>query len=610
MRPTELGQQTSRELELELARVRAEAAAVRLEARAAEIELLLLELTRPGGSAATIAPTPAENGGNAASHWPLGDNSVSALLETLAPPAGGEDRRATAEALIAAIRQLLFAPQSSLPREDHAALAAAPRAAATILAEPESVAEAESMSAGKSMAGPELAAVHSHSTAPTPASPELLAFLSDRQAAGKAAGAAITSAAGQAVAAQPNDLAAKRGPRPRPQPVPAKTAAAPSDSSATPDIEVKSPDKSPSRERHSGDSRSRAAPSRESSSDNTPSRKPLVAADPQRLSTAAAAEWQLVEAPSAEPAERPLRPAAWLVSAIGHVLLLVMLGLMSLAAQPPRDQMAFSAAAAEVSEQVIDTFTIETSELSAEETPPQPAEAAIEVSPVGTLPLAEVSLDLPEVMPLATADLLSSQTSSMTSLSRAPRGDTEANVQFAGVAGGGNHFVYLVDSSQSMRNFNEARMELLRSVDALKNDQRFYVIFYDQDPDRMRLSDPGLDEPTSVLATPANKAALRRWAMTVRQQRGKSPIDVLPFAFRLRPDTIFLLSDGEFAARTEEVIREHNRRDNLFGEDGPVSIIHTIRFPGATAAEARNAEVQMQRIAHENGGQYRNVVIP
>lgn len=582
MRPTELGQRTSRELELELVRVRAEAAAVRLEARAAEIELLLLELTRPGDSATASVPTVAESGGNGASAWPpadRSDRSVSALLETLAAPAGAQDRQATAEALIAAIRQLLLAPPPALPDKLHAAVAAAPQTAGVTEAEPELVAEPGCEPEPGSIAerAPAAAPPSSVAVTPTPASPELLAFLSDSQRTDKTDGAAIASVAGDAAAAgKSSELAAERTPRSRPQPVAAKTAAAP----------------------------------RESPSDKAPRRQPRVAADPQQPVRSVPAGLPLVDAPPAEPAARPLRPAAWLVSALGHVVLLVLLGLMSLAAQPPRDQMAFSATAAEVSEQVIDTFTIETSELSAEEMPPQPAEAVLEVSPVGTLPVAEVRLDLPEVMPLATADLLSSQASSMTSLSRSPRGDTESNVQFAGVAGGGNHFVYLVDSSQSMRKFNEARMELLRSVDALKNDQRFYVIFYDQEPDRMRLSDPGLDEPTSVLATPANKAALRRWAMTIRQQRGKSPIDVLPFAFRLRPDTIFLLSDGEFAARTEEVIREHNRRDNLFGEDGPVSIIHTIRFPGATAAEARSAEVQMQRIARENGGQYRNVVIP
>src|SRR5690606_10371339 len=129
---------------------------------------------------------------------------------------------------------------------------------------------------------------------------------------------------------------------------------------------------------------------------------------------------------------------------------------------------------------------------------------------------------------------------------------------------------------------------------------RFYVVFYDEKPDYMRISAANVDEPASVLATDANKQALRRWAMTIQEAAGKSPVDVLPFAFKLRPDVIFLLSDGEFSARTEEVIREHNRRDNLFGEDGPISIIHTIRYPGYSTTEARNAEVQMKRIAEEN----------
>jgi hypothetical protein len=315
------------------------------------------------------------------------------------------------------------------------------------------------------------------------------------------------------------------------------------------------------------------------------------------------------EKPTDEAVRKRLRPAAWLTSMIAHLVALILLGLMTLSTQKPRDQLAFSASVSEASHEEVETFTIEMSEVVPEDSQPQPADTQLEISPVGTMQAADVSLDLPEAPPAIATDLFGSGASAMSSLAKAASGDTQAAVSFAGVEGGGNHFVYLVDSSNSMKNFNEARLELLRSVDSLQSHQRFYVVFYDQDPDYMRISDPNQDEPTSVLATPANKAALRRWAITIQQERGKSPIDVLRFAFALRPDVIFLLSDGEFSARTETVIRENNRQTNLFGDEGPISIIHTIRYPGYSAAEARNAEVQMKRIAEENGGQYRNVVI-
>ena len=300
-----------------------------------------------------------------------------------------------------------------------------------------------------------------------------------------------------------------------------------------------------------------------------------------------------------------------MVSTLVHAGALLALGLMTLANPLPRDQLAFSASTAEASDDPIETFTIETSEAMVEESLPEPSEAVLDINPLGDLPIAEVALDLPAAAPppLA-ASIRESFTSSTKRLSPATSSKQPNRVQFAGVDGGGNHFVYLVDSSKSMKNFDEARLELLRSVDSLQPDHRFYVVFYDQTPEPMRLTDPNRDEPRSVLATREHKLALRRWAMTIQQQRGKSPTDVLPMVFALRPDVIFLLSDGQFSARTEEVIREHNRVENLFGDSRPRSIIHTIRYPGTSKAEARQAEVQMRRIAAENGGQYRNVDIP
>ncbi|TVP99065.1 MAG: hypothetical protein EA381_10890 [Planctomycetaceae bacterium] len=319
---------------------------------------------------------------------------------------------------------------------------------------------------------------------------------------------------------------------------------------------------------------------------------------------------RFVAAADTEPATRRSRPAAWLVSLLSHVALLLALGFLSLSVPQSRDQLALSASATEASEDPVETFTIES---PAEVAIDQPEEVSApawesESSPLGEGLASDVALDLAVGPPTpatdgmpnpAATDLASSQLTA----------NSDNRVQFAGIDGGGNHFVYLVDSSNSMKNFNEARQELLRSVESLREDQRFYVIFYDQQPDYMRLTNTGRDEPTSLRATAANKLAVRRWAMTITQERGKSPVEALEFAFDLRPDVIFLLSDGEFTMRTEEVIRERNHRDNLFGDAQRLSIVHTIRYPGFSSSEAKKAESQMRRIAEENGGQYRNIEI-
>lgn len=309
--------------------------------------------------------------------------------------------------------------------------------------------------------------------------------------------------------------------------------------------------------------------------------------------------------------KKPFRPASWFVSTLAHLAVLVLLGFMTLANNPPKDQLAFTASASESSEETMETFSIESSEPS-EPTEPV-SETAYEISEMGTMAVTEVSMDLPPAPAvLSTSDLLSSSSSSLnSSMMKSLKGDSHTKMQFCGVDGGGSHFVYLVDSSGSMRDgFQSAREELLGSIDQLTPDQRFYVIFFDEEPEYMRIQDPNRDEPASVAATPENKRRLRSWAMTVEMNKGKAPYDVLPFALTLRPDVIFLLSDGEFPTRIEEILRDQNHEENLFGENGPISIVHTIRYHGVEGQVGRDAEATMVKIAKENGGQYRHVPKP
>ncbi len=191
------------------------------------------------------------------------------------------------------------------------------------------------------------------------------------------------------------------------------------------------------------------------------------------------------------------------------------------------------------------------------------------------------------------------------------KGDPGPKTQFCGVDGGGNHFVYLVDSSNSMGSgFQSARAELLASIDQLTPDQRFYVVFFDEQPDYMRLADPNQDDETSVMATPENKRRLRDWAMNIEMNRGKAPYDVLPFVLQLRPDVIFLLSDGEFSStdRSDPTGTESPREPvwrpgaNQHRAYDPI--------PWSRRCEGQRAEATMVAIASENNGRYRHVPKP
>ncbi len=339
----------------------------------------------------------------------------------------------------------------------------------------------------------------------------------------------------------------------------------------------------------------------------------------QRITPAVAPELAELAAVAAQVAsdndeEQPTRwrPASWMLSTVAHVVVIVVLASMSLAVSPPKDQLAFSGSATESDEAVIENFQIETSEPLAPSDPTE-AETAYDVSELGTLPVTEVNVDLP-AMTVPDNEMFTDLTSSsaqMTSMMKSLKSDQGPKTQFCGVDGGGKHFVYLVDSSNSMGSgFQSARAELLASIDQLKPDQRFYVVFFDEQPDYMRVSDPNTDDDASVMATPENKKRLRTWAMNVEMNKGKAPYDVLPFVLKLRPDVIFLLSDGEFPDKIGQILREQNRQENLFGDSGPISIVHTIRYHGREGEEGRRAEATMVAIAKENSGQYRHVPKP
>ena len=308
--------------------------------------------------------------------------------------------------------------------------------------------------------------------------------------------------------------------------------------------------------------------------------------------------------PSNETADQRRKPRAFFLSAIAHGFLILLLAIFTLSSPPPSDQIAIAGSVAETDEIAIENLELESQQQPAAASQEQPAETQLEISEIGEISIADLISDAPPAPPAPLVDS-TLRSDSLSASSMSLKSDSEATMKFCGLEGGGNHFVYLVDSSASMGEaFESARDELIRSINLLKPNQRFYVIFFDAEPDSMRLSSPDRDEPRSVFATPENKLALGRWAMKISMDRGRAPYDALPFALDLAPDVIFLLSDGEFPQRIEDLLKQANRVDNVFGDNDPISIIHTIGY------HSREGESRMRRIAEQNGGQYRHVPKP
>lgn len=158
-------------------------------------------------------------------------------------------------------------------------------------------------------------------------------------------------------------------------------------------------------------------------------------------------------------------------------------------------------------------------------------------------------------------------------------------------AGTGRKVVYVIDYSSSMtgERLQAAKDELIRSLRKLRKNKRFYVIFYDD------YEDP-IPEPNLLVATKNNVQDAITWIGGATGGGGTDPTDALIHAIRLKPDTIWLLSDGCFSDSVCDVIRKTN--------SGRKVSINTIAF------HERMGEPVLKRIAKENKGDYRFVPDP
>ncbi len=162
------------------------------------------------------------------------------------------------------------------------------------------------------------------------------------------------------------------------------------------------------------------------------------------------------------------------------------------------------------------------------------------------------------------------------------------SASFFGLQARGKKFVYVVDRSGSMDGprLLAAKTELIRSISALKRNMSFLIIFYD---DQFIIMPGG----RLVKATESNKRKYFGWIDRISSGGGTDPTEAMKTALAIKPDVIFLLSDGEFDESACGAI-------SLANPGGRVQI-HTIGF------QNRDGEYLLKRIAKQNRGQYRFV---
>lgn len=162
---------------------------------------------------------------------------------------------------------------------------------------------------------------------------------------------------------------------------------------------------------------------------------------------------------------------------------------------------------------------------------------------------------------------------------------------FCGLEAKGYRFVFIVDSSGSMQGqrFSSACQELMTSIADLDEHQSFYVIFFNAT--EYPQAYPHVDHEMS----PAGVASLERltvWMRGVIPNGWTNPDGAIRRALDLKPDAIFLLTDGEFnQGGALSVIRRHKFR----------AAIHTVAFASAEGAP------MLQEIAARTGGTFRFV---
>ena len=148
--------------------------------------------------------------------------------------------------------------------------------------------------------------------------------------------------------------------------------------------------------------------------------------------------------------------------------------------------------------------------------------------------------------------------------------------------------VYVVDRSGSMTDsIDYVKEELKGSIGDLAEEKEFHVLFYS--------SGPCVEMPARRLvdATERNKQFAYEFVDGIIAQGETDPSDALRRAFAVRPEVIYLLTDGEFDRAIVGLVRGLNAGDRVR--------VHTIGFL------YRVGEKVLKQIAVENGGNYKFV---
>ncbi|MBM3965593.1 MAG: hypothetical protein FJ308_11100 [Planctomycetes bacterium] len=337
------------------------------------------------------------------------------------------------------------------------------------------------------------------------------------------------------------------------------------------------------------------------------SEKPCTRAQPASTS---AIHTRLHEAQRATPRQntkskrRPIAsPDLW-ISVIVHGFLLLCFSFWVIAIARPNAVLSISASNIETDEVLLETPLESPTSLDAIEstsipTPEWKPPAELLPSPQASPSLENLSIG---PAPLSAQTVASSMFGQSLSAMGAGTKLLEG-AEFFGSKAVGNTFVYVVDSSPSMRRdgaFEAAKEQIIRSLNAMKPKQRYHISFFGGELESMTFRGQTA-ESSPIPANPENLSKTMEWIGRIKIQRdGRPPIDALQSAIAMQPDGIFLLFDGDTKVDNWTTkIREMNRTNDFLSDGGPKVPIHVIHF------FRDEFEKSMRTLASENNGTYR-----
>jgi len=135
--------------------------------------------------------------------------------------------------------------------------------------------------------------------------------------------------------------------------------------------------------------------------------------------------------------------------------------------------------------------------------------------------------------------------------------------------------------------------------DVLSPDQEFFVISFDAQAHPMF----GKLPPTGKFLHPTkdNIYRLNQWVGSIVHGSNTLPASSLGIAMELKPDAIFLLSDGEIRDNTVGDLRIYNHETNENGESTTLIPIHTVLL------HSNVGFLTLKLIADENAGVFTRV---